>query len=62
MYKRQELIQWKTSHIAVICDGEEVGKTCDLGKPGGSVEVGVGIDQDLAKTKIAEILGTIKAQ
>ena len=57
-----ELIQWKTSHIAVICDGEEVGKTCDLGKPGGSVEVGVGIDQDLAKTKIAEILGTLKAQ
>jgi len=51
-----ELIQWKTSNIAVICKGKEVGRTCDIGKSGGLVEVGVGIDQDLAKIKIAEIL------
>ena len=51
-----ELIQWKTSKVSVACDGKNVGKTSDLDEPNGSVAIGIDIDIDAAKTKIAEIL------
>ena len=51
-----ELIQWKTSKVSVVCDGENVGKTNDLDEPNGSVAIGIDIDEDAAKAKIAEIL------
>ena len=49
-------IQWKTSKVSVVCDGENVGKSNDLDEPNGSVAIGIDIDEDAAKAKIAEIL------
>ena len=51
-----ELIQWKMSRVSVVCDGKEVGKTIDLDEANGSVSIGIDIDRDAAKAKIAEIL------
>ncbi|SVC01584.1 uncharacterized protein METZ01_LOCUS254438 [marine metagenome] len=51
-----ELIEWELFDVSVICNGPESGKTLGTVNAGGSVAVGVNIDQDLAKIKIAEIL------
>ena len=51
-----ELIQWEMFNVSVICNGPESGKTLGTVNAEGSVAVGVNIDQELAKMKIAEIL------
>ena len=51
-----ELIQWEMFNVSVICNGPESGKTLGTVNAEGSVSVGVNIDQELAKMKIAEIL------
>jgi len=51
-----ELIQWEMFNVSVICNGPESGKTLGTVNAEGSVSVGVNIDQELAKIKIAEIL------
>ena len=51
-----ELIDWKEYDVSVICEGSQFGKTVGTLNPNGSVSVGIGIDEVLAKAKIAEIL------
>ena len=51
-----ELIDWKEYDVSVICEGSQFGKTVGTLNPNGCVSVGIGIDQVLAKSKIAEIL------
>ena len=51
-----ELIQWEMFNVSVICNGPESGKTLGTVNAEGSVAVGVNIDQEVAKMKIAEIL------
>ncbi len=51
-----ELIEWEMFDVSVIPNGPESGKTLGKINSEGSVAVGVNIDQDLAKMKIAEIL------
>ena len=51
-----ELIEWEMFDVSVICNGPESGKTLGTVNAEGSVAVGVNIDQELAKMKIAEIL------
>ena len=51
-----ELIQWELFNVSVICNGPESGKTLGTVNAEGSVAVGINIDQELAKMKIAEIL------
>ena len=51
-----ELIDWKEYDVSVICEGSLFGKTVGTLNPNGCVSVGIGIDQVLAKAKIAEIL------
>ena len=51
-----ELIDWKEYDVSVICEGSQFGKTVGTLNPNGCVSVGIGIDQVLAKAKIAEIL------
>ena len=52
-----ELINWKTYDVSVVQQGSEFGRTIAAEKLNGNISVGVGIDRDLAKLKIAEILG-----
>ena len=42
--------------MSVACDGKNVGISSDLEEPNGSVAIGIDIDIDAAKAKIAEIL------
>ena len=51
-----ELIDWKEYDVSVICEGSQFGKTVGTLNPNSCVSVGIGIDQVLAKAKIAEIL------
>jgi len=51
-----EVIDWKEYDVSVICEGPQFGRTVGILNPNGLVSVGIGIDQGLAKSKIAEIL------
>ena len=53
-----ELIDWEMYDVSVVCTGSEFGKTIGTLNIDGTVEVGVNIDQELAKQKISQILST----
>jgi len=53
-----ELIDWKEYDVSVICEGSQFGKTIGTLNPNGHVSVGIAIDQEVAKFKIAEILSS----
>ncbi|MDC0035796.1 nucleoside hydrolase [Chloroflexi bacterium] len=53
-----ELIDWKAYDVLVICEGSQFGRTVPTLNPNGFVSVGIRIDQEKAKAKIAEILAS----
>ena len=54
-----EIIDWKKSGIEVITDQFEFGRTIDTENPHGSVSIGTNIQQEVAKAKIAQMIGAI---
>jgi len=54
-----EIIDWKKSAIEVIADQFEFGRTIDTDDPDGSVSIAINIQQEVAKDKIAQMIGAI---
>ena len=51
-----EMIEWKKSTIDVSTDPIQFGRTIDTNNPEGSVHIATKIDQEAAKTRIAQII------